>query len=262
MKAYEIEEYLASLNSGWVDYSQSVDHWKAGDPKAEVTGIAVGWMSWVWALEQAKALGCNVFITHEPTFYHHLDTDPTILDWPEVKAKQEKIRELGISVLRCHDLWDQMPNIGIPDSWGKKLGLGQPIAGEGYYRVYDGQGRPALEIARDMAARVKDLGQEAVQIIGPTNRLVHRIVVGTGAITPYRHMLLEYQADLVICTDDGFTYWRDGAHAIDTGETVLVFHHHVAEDYGLELLSDHLAAKFAPLPVHFIRQRCMYQLVG
>ncbi len=262
MQAQAVEQYLSSLNGGWVDYANSVDRWKAGDPHIEIQGIAVAWMSWIWALEKAKELGCNVFITHEPTFYHHYDNDPAILKWPEVQAKQEKIKELGLSIYRCHDLWDQMPDIGIPDSWGKKLGLGPPVAGQGYFRVYEGHGRTAYAIAKDMAARVKDLGQAAVQLIGPSDRKIYRIVVGTGAITPYRQMLLDYQADLVICSDDGFSYWRDGAHAIDTGQTVLVFHHQVAEDYGMELLANHLAEKFAPLPVHFIQQQCMYQLLS
>jgi len=60
VKALEVEAYLQSLNGGWVDYSQSVDTWKAGDPEAEVKGIAVAWMSYRWALEKAAEMGCNL----------------------------------------------------------------------------------------------------------------------------------------------------------------------------------------------------------
>jgi putative NIF3 family GTP cyclohydrolase 1 type 2 len=262
VKALEVEAHLRSLNGGWVDYSQSVDSWKAGDPEVEVKGIAVAWMSYSWALEKAAEMGCNLFITHEPTFFHHLDNDPAILAWPESRSKRALIEALGLTVLRCHDLWDQYPEIGIPDSWGKKLGLGKPIDGQGFYRVYDGLGRKAIEIARDFAARVSDLGQPGVHLVGSPERPINRIALGTGACTPYFEMLTRYKADLVICADDGLWYWRDAAHAIDNGHNILVFHHHTTEDYGMELLAAHLAAKYPTVPIRFIKQSCMYQLVS
>jgi len=262
VKISEIFEYLKSLNGGWVDYSAGIDDWKAGDPDAELTGIAVGWMSYTAALEEAAGRGCNLFITHEPTFYDHWDRDEEVLARPATQAKAERIRELAMTILRCHDLWDRYPRIGIPDSWGEKLGLGQAIAGEGYYRVYDGGGRDALEIARSIAERVKDLGQEAVEFAGSPDAPVGRIAVGTGAITPFYQMLTRFEADMVVCTDDGFTWWRDGAFAIDNGIPVAVVNHPVAEIHGMQLLARHLGERFGGVPVHFIEQSCMYRLVG
>ena len=261
MNAQQVESYLRTLNGGWVDYNDTVDTWKAGDPHVEVTGIAVGWMSYAWALEAAARLGCNLFITHEPTFFHHTDADPALLARPEAQAKRAKIDALGLTILRCHDLWDQLPEIGIPDSWGRALGLGQPIGGEGFFRVYDGLGQTAAEIASATARRLRDLGQPGVQLIGPPDQVVRRIVVGTGAETPYYKMLTEYRADLVICTDDGLHYWRDGAHAIDNGHSLLVFHHHVSEEEGLKSLARHLTEQVPGVPVHHIPQTCMYRLV-
>jgi putative NIF3 family GTP cyclohydrolase 1 type 2 len=261
MKIAEVFEYLKSLNGGWVDYSAGIDAWKAGDPEAELTGIAVGWMSYTRALEEAARLSCNLFITHEPTFYDHWDRDEEVLSRPRTQAKAAKIRELGMTILRCHDLWDQYPGIGIPDSWGRKLGLGEPVDGEGYYRVYDGGARSAREIAQDIAAHVKDLGQEAVQLIGSGDAPVRRIVIGTGAITPFYEMITRFEADLAVCTDDGFTWWRDGAFAIDNDLPVVVVNHPVAEIHGMELLAEHLAGRFGNVPVRFIEQSCMYRLI-
>src|SRR5512139_3975060 len=149
MKAIEIQSYLRSLNRGWMDLDKTVDTFKAGDPQAEVRGIAVGWMSYTWALERAVQLGCNLFITHEPTFYDHFDRDLPDLPW--AAPKKQFIQQNQLIVLRCHDLWDQVPEIGIPDSWGSWLGLGNPVAGEGYYRVYDVSGRTAGEVAKQVA---------------------------------------------------------------------------------------------------------------
>ena len=73
MQAKTLQRYLRSLNGGWMDLDSTVDTIKAGSPDLEVSGIAVAWMSTMSALQEAHSLGCNVFITHEPTYYNHFD---------------------------------------------------------------------------------------------------------------------------------------------------------------------------------------------
>src|SRR5437763_8112306 len=51
----------------------TVDTFKAGDPETPVTGIAVTMMATLDVLQRASAQGLNFVITHEPTFYSHLD---------------------------------------------------------------------------------------------------------------------------------------------------------------------------------------------
>jgi len=131
------------------------------------------------ALARARALGCNVFVTHEPTYYNHRD-DPDSRIFELAGAREET----GLTIIRCHDLWDQVPEVGIPDAWGQALGLGHAIAGEGYYRVYDVTGRTAGDVARQVAAKSAAFGQEAVQLIGDPDKPVTRVAIGTGAITP------------------------------------------------------------------------------
>ena len=53
--------------------SETVDTFKAGNPDDTVTGIAVTMMATMDVLERAAASGKNLVITHEPTFYNHLD---------------------------------------------------------------------------------------------------------------------------------------------------------------------------------------------
>jgi len=261
MQAFELQSFLNSLNGGWVDPLKTVDTFKSGDPQAEVRGIAVAWMSYRWALEQALALGCNVFVTHEPTYYSHLDTDAHMLRRPGTQAKRKFIEESGLVILRCNDLWDQLPAIGITDAWGKLLGLGPPIDGEGFYRVYDVTGRTALDVARQVAARTQPFGQEAVQLIGPSDQAVTRVCIGTGVVTPLLKFIDDYQADLAICTDDGLVYWREAAFAIDMHLPVIVVNHAVSELAGIASLASRLQTQFPQLPVHYLPQKCMYRLV-
>jgi putative NIF3 family GTP cyclohydrolase 1 type 2 len=262
MKARELHSYLLSLNGGWVDPGKTVDTFKAGDPETEIRAIAVGWMSYSWALRRALELGCNVFVTHEPTYYDHHDRDPRIFEMPGVSEKQRWIEESGLVILRCHDVWDQAPEIGIPASWGDWLDLGPCVAGEGYYRVYDVSGKTARQVAEQVARRVQPFGQDAVELVGPPDRPVNRVCIGTGAITPFLGMRTLFGVDLAICTDDGTTYWRDAAYAIDNDLSMIVVNHAVSEEAGLMNLAKHLVETFPTLPVHHIPQRCMFRLVG
>lgn len=262
MKAYEIQNYLQSLNEGWVNPTNTVDTFKAGNPEDEVRGIAVGWMSYSWALKQAIGLGCNFFITHEPTFYTHLENDDQIFRFEGARNKRKFIEQNNLIILRCHDLWDQMKDIGIPDSWAALLGFSNPISGEGYFRIFEVNKRTAIDIAHQVLDHTRILGQGVVQLTGPVEKSVTRIAIGTGAITPFLTMIEKYQADLVICTDDGMSYWADGGFAIDMQIPMIVVNHAISEEAGMENLSKHLKIRFPTIPIHHIPQRCMYQIVS
>jgi len=261
MKAGDIQAYLRSLNGGWVDLNNTTDTFKAGDPDTEVTGIAVSWMSTTWALQKALKLGCNMFITHEPTYFSNFENDQAWLCLSQVKEKRTWIEKSGMVILRCHDLWDQYPKEGIPDSWANFLGLGESIGGQGYFRIYDVSGRTAGEVARQIASKTKAFGQEAVELIGSADKPVTRLVLGTGAITPYLRFIDEYKADIALCTNDGLVYWRDAAFAAEMGFAIIVTDHKVSEEAGVASLANHIIKKFPSIPIHHIPQQCIFKLV-
>ncbi len=82
-----------------------------------LNGIAVAWMGYRWALERAVELGCNLFVTHEPIYYGYNDNDDGSDNLPATTVKREFLEKSRLTVLRCHDLWDQYPEHGIPDTW-------------------------------------------------------------------------------------------------------------------------------------------------
>ena len=122
MNTNDIREYLLS-HSPWVNRERTVDTVKAGDPTREITTVGVGWMSTIDNLRAAHERGCELFITHEPTFWEH---GPVESQWRGVEpglTKQRFLEETGMVVLRAHDTWDNWPGIGIRDSWARGLGL-------------------------------------------------------------------------------------------------------------------------------------------
>ena len=92
--------------------------------------------------------------------------------------------------------------------------------------------------------------------------MIRSVAIGTGAITPFRQMVQDLRTDLAVCTDDGFTFWRDGSLAVDMEYPVVVVNHPCAEEVGLQRLAEHLKAKFPQVPVHHIPQKCMFKSLG
>ncbi|MFB6087395.1 MAG: Nif3-like dinuclear metal center hexameric protein [Haloarculaceae archaeon] len=263
MHARDVQRHLRDMDGGWVDPDETVDTFKVGDPGTEVEAIAVAWMSTAAALERAADLGCDLFVTHEPTLYTHRDERDPDFSGPareQVRRKADLVADLDMAVLRCHDLWDRFPEEGVPDSWGRQLlPDAERVGSEGYFRVFDrGEAAPARAVAAAFAGRID---QRSVELVGPGDEPVRRVCVGTGAATPFRRMWREYDADLYVCSDDGFTYWQDGALAADAGVPVVVANHGTSEEAAMASLAAHLDRTF-DVPVHHLEQGCQFTLVG
>lgn len=102
---------------------KTVDTFKAGNPDTPVTGVALTMMATMDALQRASAQGLNLIITHEPTYYSHMDvpegmeeSDPV---WAEKRAFIEKH---GLVIWRFHDYWHRMTPDGIAKGTMKALG--------------------------------------------------------------------------------------------------------------------------------------------
>lgn len=261
----EIESHLESLETLSTP-SERLDGVLVGSPEDVVERAAVAWMPYERTIERAGAAGCDLLITHEPLEYNTDRYPETQAERPPVAdrmvTKREHVEEVGLTVLRCHDVWDLLPGDGVTDQWGRRLGFanGETVVSEDYIRVYDIPERAARDAAREIADSVADLGQPAVEFVGPDDAVVSRVAIGTGAITPVPR-LLEHDPDLLVCSDDGFTYWRDGAMAIDAGVPAVVVNHATAEVASMATLAAHLDDGFPELSVTHFEQECMFDLV-
>ncbi len=90
----------------------TVDTFKAGDPNTLVTGIATTFTPSMSVLQRAAASGKNFIITHEPTFYNHLDQTTLFTSDPVYQEKQRFIAEHHMVVWRFHDHWHHAPLLG------------------------------------------------------------------------------------------------------------------------------------------------------
>src|SRR6267143_6165420 len=105
--------------------AETVDTFKAGDPDTAVTGIAVTMMATMDVLQRAAASGKNLVITHEPTFYNHLDKLDVLEQKendPVLAAKLAFIAKHSLVVWRFHDHWHRRKPDGIVAGMAHALG--------------------------------------------------------------------------------------------------------------------------------------------
>lgn len=241
----------------WNNWSQTCDGFLWGDPENELEGVAVCWSSKMTQLQTAVKNGCNLYVTHEPlySYVHH-----NSFIHPLEKEKTKLLRESRIVVYRCHDVLDMMPEIGIPDSWAKTLGFeGSPAITRNYYRAYDLEtGMTARRLAENLLNKLSPLGQNVIHVVGPEEKEVTRLVVGTGAITNFR--VMTQMGDVLLVTDDGTRLWESAQWSDDTKTPILIVNHATAEEPGVNALSEFLTEKLS-VPVHFIPQGCLYRSI-
>ena len=104
-----------------------VDTVKWGDRKQRVRGIACSLMSTVAVIKKAKILGCDMVITHEPTFFNHVDEH--FHGSPVCDAKRDFLRSCDPLIIwrwhdRCHYCSGMHPVYGqdeISDSFTRAL---------------------------------------------------------------------------------------------------------------------------------------------
>lgn len=255
--ARQVDRHMREV-APFIDWTGTCDTFKAGDPDVELEGIAVSWMSSLANLRGARRRGCNLFITHEPTFYSHMDDDPVFDEDACTKEKRALLAETGMVVYRCHDVWDRFEDVGILDSWAKCLDLTGPvISAETFWRVVAIEPTTVGDLARHVGERTRPFGQPVVPIVGDHGKVVSKVAIGTGAITSAR----EYHrlgADVGIVTE--ITWWRDVRWALDMGFPLLVVDHTVSEEPGMINLAKYLARQFDGVRVEYIPTHCPYTI--
>ena len=252
MNADELREYLLS-RAPWVDRASTVDTIKAGDPHRQVETVGVGWMATIENLRAAVELGCELFITHEPTFWQHEAPEDRFRRVPPGTAKTELLEATGLVVLRCHDVWDSWPDIGIRDSWARWLGLTDLVAqgDHPWHAMYAIEPTTLRRFAQHVADRIAPLGEDSVSVIGAPERVVSRPAIGVGCGGPDKDMV-DLGADVLIVCYDGASYWATRERLAELGAAVITVEHGTSEMPGMMSLAEYLRQTFPELTVHYL----------
>jgi putative NIF3 family GTP cyclohydrolase 1 type 2 len=249
MKAQDFRKHCMSLAS-WVNWEDTKDHFLFGDPEVEVKGIAVTWLATDVVLSRAAELGLNFVISHEGAFYP--DFSDAKSEQLHFEQKRRLLQNKGLTLLRCHDTWDRMPAVGIPDAWADFLGFpSEPRQLESFYKLCNVQGLSVADVAGRVLEKTKPLGQAVVNVIGDLSQKVSRMAVGTGAITRLPDMY-ELGADIILATDDGTHTTYCGLWSLDLGIPVLTVSHATAELPGMMAMVPYIKLKFPGVKVEYL----------
>jgi len=272
LTAGDLNSYLRSLN---LDVpKRSVDRIIIGNPDTVVKKIGTVWLPTWKACREAVEKGVNALVVHEPTFYNHRDLDmekggylaycqATKTAYTQLRDKKIKwINENGLVIVRCHDVWDRISEFGVPYALGKTLGFtnNDIIKSEPYYNVYKIAPKPAVTVAKNIAEKLKNLGQPGVAFYGDENYKVRTVGVGCGCACDPMHYR-KFDPDLFIAIDDVVRTWVQTAYANDSGHPLVVINHGTSEEPGIRLLNAHLKKEFPDIEVIHIQQGCGYKWI-
>lgn len=234
--------------------NDTVDTFKAGNPDAPVTGIAVTMMATMDVLQRASAKGLNFVITHEPTFYAHLDkpeglpeSDPV---WAEKRAFIEKHKMV---VWRFHDHWHMRNPDGIEAGMVHALGW-EKFQNPDNQFLFIVPETTVKKLAEEVA---KKLDSSVVRVVGDPNLKVTKIGFSPGAAGAQRETHALERDDVQVLIVGETREWETVEYADDAvtqgrQKALIVIGHIPSEQAGMEECTRWLKGFVKDVPVEFV----------
>ena len=263
MKAIELHRWIEQVAPPYAP-ADLVDGIMAGDPDAEVKGIAVTWLPNLDVLERSAAKGLNFVVAHEPVFYWHpffypagderrfpADDLEDKKHTPPGLAKQRVIEENNLVVYRMHDGWDQFPREGMGHSLARLLGWTDKRVSDRY--IYEIEPMRLDALASFVAGR---LGKRGIRFVGDPAKIVRRVTLDWGSPGPIDIMLRGLAHDCDAAVTGEVVEWRDVEFARDAGMGLITGGHYATENIGMQSFFHWFTAqpfiKDSGLPVEYV----------
>ena len=245
---------LIQKNVG-VDWrKETVDTFKGGNAETPVTGIAVTMMATMDVLKRASAKGLNMVITHEPTFYAHLDTPEGIeASDPVWKEKREFIEKHGMVVWRFHDHWHMRTPDGIEAGMVHAMGWEKFQTKENQYFFVMPE-TTVKQLAEEVA---KKLGSSTVRVVGEPGMKVTKVAFSPGAAGAEHEMKALERDDVEVLLVGETREWETVEYAADAvtqgrKKALIVIGHIPSEQAGMEECRKWLKGFVKDVPVEYV----------
>ncbi len=244
MTAKELmEQLIGEENLG----TPTVDTCKHGNPLREVRKVGVCLTATAEVLRQARTWGTDLLITHECTYYDHLDHPRPD---PITARKQELLESCAFTLWRFHDFQHRgNGSDGIHEGFIKKLG---------WDCTFDGGSRVELKMPSTPRALAKNisemLGIEHPRIAGNPDLPVKKVALYLGACGSMFDAFCSDDAELAIAGE--LCEWREVEPIRDAGQfgipkALLLLGHAASEAPGMEMLAEKLRVCHPELEVRY-----------
>lgn len=232
----------------------TVDTFKAGNPDTPVTGVAVTMMATMDVLQRASEKRLNLVITHEPTFYAHLDTPEGVpQDDPVWAEKRAFIEKHGMVVWRFHDHWHMRNPDGIEAGNVHALGWEKFQRADNQY-LFVLPETTVKELAQYVAGK---LGSTVVRVVGDPEMKVTKVGFSPGAAGSEQEIRALEQDDVQVLMVGETREWETVEYAADAvsegrRKALIVIGHIPSEQPGMDECAQWLKGFVKDVPVEFV----------
>jgi putative NIF3 family GTP cyclohydrolase 1 type 2 len=235
---------------------ETVDTFKAGDPNTKVTGIAVTMMATFDVLQRAANSGATLIITHEPTFYNHLDEFSEIQQKendPVLAEKLAFIKEHHLVVWRFHDHWHRRTPDGI------EAGMTHALGWEAFQDKQNQYLFTIPETTLDKLAAVLKARLElhTMRVVGDPKMKVTHVALSPGAAGMQREIGALENPEIQLLITGESREWETVEYAADAvsekkNKALIIFGHIPSEQAGMEECTRWLKTFVSEVPVNFV----------
>ena len=236
-----------NIGVSWAE--PTVDTFKDGDSTTAVTGVAVTMMATFDVLKRAQALGANLVITHEPTYYDHFDK---IDEHDSLTAvKRAFIRDHQMVVVRMHDHWHRRQPEPMSTDLAQRLGWERYRRNAFFYRL------PETTLA-DLAATIRTrLPAPTLRVVGDPKLRITKVGIVPGA-AGFDLQRRGFRSDsvevLIIGEGREWEIVEYAADAVTAGQkkALIVTGHVPSEQDGMEEFARWLGTFVKEVPITFV----------
>ena len=246
-----VERIKRNVTCPWAQRTN--DTFKAGDPDTRISGIAVTFMATYDVLRRASKAGCNLIITHEPTYYHGRDDKSRLAPDPVIKAKDRFIKDNGLVIWRFHDHIHRTEPDGIVKGMAESLGWSQ-YQRKDQPRLFQRDETTLKALAQELAKKFKG---GSLRIIGKPEMRFSRFGLSVGASGTLGQMKMLQRDDVEVlvvgetCEWETVEYVRDASDA-GMNKAMIVLGHANSEEAGMAYCGKWLRGFVKEVPIKFI----------
>lgn len=252
-----VELMKENVTCDWLE--QTVDVFKAGNPDAELKGIAVCMFADMPTLRKAVDAGCNFIITHEPVFYNHLDETENLKDDPVFREKMEFIEKNQLVIFRFHDHIHMTKPDGIYAGMIDELDLKQYAKDESLVQYT----LPKQSVKAYAETLKNKLELETVRLIGDPEMSFTNMALMVGAPGGQRHISMLGNPDVELLVAGEATEWEtylyaNDAKALGKKKAVIFLGHEKSEEAGMKYCTEWLNSFAQGVPIQFFENEANF----
>lgn len=246
-----VERITARVGIPW--RADTVDKIVFGSAETPVKGIATTMMATLDVVQRAAAVGMNMIVTHEPTFYSHQDTTDTLTDDPTYQFKRDFLAKHEMVVFRFHDHWHGRRPDGIAAGMARELGW-EGQADPQNPRRFVFPGVPLARFARDIQTRLKI---RVMRVIGDPAMPVSRVAASWGnvSLNPGIPLFAQPGVDVLVVGETReweLVEYAQDAIASGKKKALIILGHVVSEQAGMKLCAEWLKPFISEVPIDVV----------